>query len=316
MSQNYDQIYQQFFKTAPPEQVQYRESSTDILREARGFIAGFDLTMQTQVGCPGGCLFCYVPSGKMLTPETLRGGQWGFKVRRKREVISKFETHLKKGELADKTIYWSGVTDPYATRTSETRMIWELLNQAPAHLRPCRIAIQTRYRPDRDAEAIANYVQSTQTSDGGPAVVVSYSIGTDREDLIRAWEKATPSYKQRMTAIQKLREYGIWVVPTLSPFGLWTDLQGTLRQFQEWEIPYITCLFFKNATDSANTPSHFLQYLEREYPMLLNSRWQRQQLAAMREIYPNGVLLYKAGFASLTAPHIAIESMRMGQLLT
>ncbi len=307
MSQTYDQIYQGFFNASPPEKVEYHESNTTIMREARGFIEGFDLTMQTQVGCPSGCLFCYVPSGRMLTPESLRGEKWGFEVRPKRDVIKKFIVHLRRGDLADKTIYWSGVTDPYATRPAETHAIWEALNQAPADLRPRRIAVQTRYRPDRDAEAIAAYIQSTHSADDGPPVVVSYSIGTDREDLIRAWERATPSYKQRMTAIKTLRQSGVWVVPTLSPFGLWNDLQGTLEQFKVWEIPYLTTLFFKKATDSANTPSQFIQYLEREYPMLLDPQWQKQQLIAMNDIYPNSVLLYKAGFASLTAPHKALE---------
>ena len=309
MSQSYDQIYERFFNAPPPEQVEYRESNTDILREARGFIEGFDITLQTQFGCPGGCLFCYVPSGRMLTPDSLRGAQWGFEVRPKRDVEKKFAAHLQKGDLADKTIYWSGVTDPYATRPAETRAIWEILNHAPAHLRPRRIAIQTRYRPDRDAVAIAEYVRSTHSADEGPAVVVSYSIGSDREDLIKAWERATPSYKQRMTAIQTLREAGIWVVPTLSPFGLWNDLVATLEQFKAWDIPYITTLFFKKATDSANTPSLFLQYLEREYPMLLDPQWQNQQLATLRQIFANHVLLYKAGFASLTAPHKAFENV-------
>ena len=59
MSQTYDQIYERFFNAPPPEKIEYHESNTDIMREARGFIEGFDLTMQTQVGCPGGCLFCY-----------------------------------------------------------------------------------------------------------------------------------------------------------------------------------------------------------------------------------------------------------------
>ena len=44
-----------------------------------------------------------------------------------------------------------------------------------------------------------------------------------------------------------------------------------------------------------------------EYPMLLDAQWQKQQLIAMNDIYPNSVLLYKAGFASLTAPHKALE---------
>lgn len=306
-TQAFDDVYRQLFNIDPPDSIIFRESGTDIIRPARGFVDGFDLTMQTQVGCPGGCLFCYVPSGAMLTPSDMRGENgehWGFEVRAKREVIEKFSRHLYSGSLADKTIYWSGVTDPYTSKSSETRAIWQTLCESPADLRPRRLVVQTRYRPDRDAECMARYADATQPSDGGPAVLVSYSIGTDRDDFIRAWERATPTFSQRMAAIERLRRAGIWVVPTLSPCGFWDDLPGTLRQFRQWGIVYITCLFFKRNTFAATTPDHFLTYLERKYPQLLNPLWQREQVAVMRKIFgQRGVLLGKAGFASLPAPH-------------
>lgn len=310
---NYDGVYEQLYNAPPPAYVSYGESQAEIIRPARGFVDGFDLTMQTQVGCPGGCLFCYVPSGTRLTPPALRGEQgekWGFVVRAKQGVLRQFTTYLKNGDLAGKTIYWSGVTDPYATKPAETRSIWELLNTAPAYLRPRRIVVQTRFRPDRDSELMARYAQTTTPEDGGPAVVVSYSIGTDHDDLIRAWERATPLFEQRMRTIKTLRSAGIWVVPTLSPFGLWDDLQGTLKQFKKWGIPYITCLFMKKNTDSANTPTPFLRYLSQEYPMLLDPVWQGGQMALMHQVYGlNHVLFGKAGFASLTAPHcVGVDS--------
>src|SRR5690606_1263318 len=145
------------------------------------------MTMQTQVGCPAGCLFCYVPSGRMLTPGAVRGEsgeRWGFEVRPKEKVLELFQGHLERGEVAGKSIYWSGVTDPYATSAAQTRDIWETLYRAEGHLRPRRIIVQTRFRPDRDVDLMADYERSTFTPDGGPAVVVSYSIGSDRNDLI------------------------------------------------------------------------------------------------------------------------------------
>lgn len=306
MSAAYDQIYQKLFNFLPANTVHYGESSAEIIRPARGFVDGFDLTMQTQVGCPAGCLFCYVPSGTRLTPLAMRGEKgenWGFEVRRKRDVLPRFNAHLEAGELADKVIYWSGVTDPYTSATAETRAIWEALSNAPAHLRPRRLIVQTRFRPDRDAALMSAYAASTVASDGGPPVVVSYSIGTDRDDLIRAWERATPLFAQRMTAIQTLRQAGIWVVPTLSPFGLWNDLAGTLHQFRALGIPYITHLFFKRETFSANTPSHFIAYLNREYPMLLDEKWQRDQTRLMQTVFPPPRVLFgKFAFASLAAP--------------
>jgi hypothetical protein len=305
---SYDQIYQQIFHQFIPGSITVGESSAEIIRPARGFVEHFDLTMQTQVGCPAGCLFCYVPSGRLLTPGQVRGQNgenWGFEVRRKRNVLEQFAGHLQRGELADKVIYWSGVTDPYATPAAETRAIWDQLNAAPARQRPMRLIVQTRFRPDRDVERMAAYARSTTAADAGPPVVISYSIGTDQDSLIRAWERATPLSAQRMKAIETLCRAGIAVVPTLSPFGLWDDLGVALERFRSWTIPYITVLFFKRGTDSANTPNHFLGYITREFPMLLDPSWQRLQLRVLRHLYgANRVLLGKPAFASLASPHL------------
>src|SRR5262245_5882432 len=95
----YHQLYVRLHAAPPPARVQIQESDADILSAARGFMEGFDLTMQTQVGCPGGCQFCYVPSGPRLTPAPVRQN-WGFALRHKKEVAGKLQRHLEKGTLA------------------------------------------------------------------------------------------------------------------------------------------------------------------------------------------------------------------------
>lgn len=270
---------------------------------------GFDYTMQTQVGCPARCEFCYVKTGARLAPKEVREN-WGFDVRIKRNVAQKLRKHLEKGDLSDRTLYWSGVTDPYAANPSVTQQLWQILCETPSQLRPRRIVVQTRFRPDRDAEFMVRYSYSTTTSDSGPPVVVSFSVGTDRNDLIRAWERATPIFEQRMKSIETLRQAGIYVVPTLSPFALWNDLPVTLEQFKAWGIPYITVLFFKEKTPSANTPPEFLAYLRREYPMLLNPIWQAKKVEEMKAIYGDErVLVGQAGFTSLASPHRIVGAM-------
>jgi DNA repair photolyase len=301
----YQDTYRQLYGTSPPQGITFGASQADILSEGRGFMGGFDLTMQTQVGCPAGCLFCYVPNGRFLTPSAVRGPQgrhWGFVVRDKTDVARKLRKHLSQGALADKTIYWSGITDPYAAQPGETRAVWQVLCETPFPLRPRRIAVQTRFRADRDAALIAHYGRETAPSDQGPAVVVSYSIGTDRNDLIRAWERATPSFEQRMRTIESLRRAGIFVVATLSPFGLWTNLPATLHQLKAWGVAYITVLFFKEGTSSANTPQHFLTYLRAQYPVLLDPAWQAERIQEIQAVYPR-VLIGREGFESLTRPH-------------
>ncbi len=307
MNDSFEKTYQRLFQADPPPRTIVGVSQADVLSEGRGFMGGFDYTMQLQVGCPAGCQFCYVSCGPMLAPIAVRGEKgrnWGFEVRHKEDAVCKFAKHLTRGALADTTVYWSGVTDPYAAPRVVTRGVWEALLGAPAELRPRRVAVQTRFRPDRDSALIARYEQDTRPSDGGPAVVFSCSLGTDRDDLIRAWERATPTFEQRMRCIGKLRQEGLFVVATLSPFGLWLDLQGTLRRLKELGVAYVTVLFFKQGTSSANTPRNFQKLLQDEYPQVLDPSWQAERLGEMQDVLgAKRVLVGKAGFESLTCPH-------------
>ncbi|UCF37160.1 MAG: hypothetical protein JSU96_20625 [Acidobacteriota bacterium] len=298
----YDRAYRMIRGRTKPEEVLYTDSSARILSRSRGFLGGFDYTMQLQVGCPGGCLFCYVSSAPRLAPADVRQ-RWGFEVRVKKDIPSQLARHLSRGELADRTVYWSGVTDPYAIRRSVTQAVWQTFNAVPTELRPRRIVIQSRYRPARDRDLIAEYANTTTASDGGPSVVISFSIGTDRNDLIHSWERATPTFEQRMTSIKKLRERGIFVIPTLSPFGVWNDLELALVQFRDLGVSFITVLFLKKKTPTANTPPDFLKHVAESYPFLLEPKWQQEQLRKMRErVGQDRVLAGQKGFSSLVNP--------------
>lgn len=308
MSSAFEITYESLHSLSPPNH-ERGSSRAPVFSKTSGFLRGFDLTLQLQVGCPGGCLFCYVPSNPWFTSARARGKSgrlWGYRFYEKEAIEEQLREATDSGALADKTIYWSGVTDPYAARPPITKSLWEILNAAPTEQRPRRLVIQTRFRPDRDRKAIANYEASSASSDGGPAVVVSYSVGTDRDDVIRAWEKSTPSFPQRMDCISRLRELDLTVIPTLSPFALWNDLDGTLDQFKDLGVPYLTVLFFKNLgrnARSANTPSLFLQYLNREYPELLDPRWQREQLERLKKRFgPDSVIEGHPGFETLMRP--------------
>lgn len=299
---SYAAQYWSLHRRTVPLKVTRQISEADILSPARGFMSAFDFTMQTQVGCPGGCLFCYVPQSARLAPTDVRD-QWGFLVRDKRDVASKLRKQLEREELADKTVYWSGVSDPYASAPEVTRAIWQALNIAPSHQRPRRIVIQTRFRVDRDLDAIQTYCRSSASADGGPAVVASVSVGTDREDLISAWERATPKFEHRIEAIRRLCAERLFVVATLSPLGPWHDFSGSVRHLRDIGVRYLSVLFFKEC-GSARTPRAFLDYLAREYPQLLDSSWQQERLAEARKIFgTKRVLAGQEGFASLATPH-------------
>lgn len=275
-------------------------SNARIISPSRGFLKGFDFTMQLQVGCPGGCLFCYVPNSPRLAPADIRS-RWGFEVREKKNPVPRLKKYLDRGVLAGKKIYWSAVTDPYAVRGQVTRELWETLLDTPPDLRPCRIVVQSRFRVNRDRELIAGYAASTRSGDGNPPVVISLTIGTDRDDLIHSWERATPDYGQRMKTLDELRKSGIKVIPTLSPFSIWNDLELTLKRFRDLDIRLISVIFLKDRTSTASTPGDFLRYIRKKHPFLLDKSWQDEQLSRMEAVMGRGnVLVGQQGFAFLS----------------
>jgi hypothetical protein len=129
-------------------------------------------------------------------------------------------------------------------------------------------------------------------------------MGTDRDDIIRAWERATPLFGQRMRCVENLRGAGLFVVATLSPFGLWDDLEGTAAQLKALGVAYLTILFFKDGGGSTNTPKSFLSLLRTKHPEVLDRDWQEERLAEIRGIFGrNRVLVGRPGFESLVRPH-------------
>lgn len=67
LSAPHAEVYRELFGEPTPGRVQRGVSGAPILSKASGFLRSFDLTLQLQVGCPGGCLFCYVPSNAYFT---------------------------------------------------------------------------------------------------------------------------------------------------------------------------------------------------------------------------------------------------------
>jgi DNA repair photolyase len=281
-------------------------SNASIYHVGRGFMDGFDCTWQFAVGCPAACLFCYVSETFGMAPRDVREN-WGFDVRHKQNVTQRLRTLLDQGSFADKTVYWSGVTDPYASPRGVTADVWRVLIDTPVSLRPKRIAVQTRFRPDRDAALLREYATTMTSGDGGPPVLVSYSIGSDRNDLIRAWERATPSFESRIQAIEKLRAAEVFVVATLSPFGLWRDLPAALEAFETLGVAYLTVLFFKQGKVGAKTSRGFIEYLRDEFPQVLDPCWQKGHVDIMQDVYGvRRVLVGKPGFASLARPQFVL----------
>lgn len=296
----------------PPPRLERGQSDAPLLSPGRGFVSAFDWTMQLQVGCPGGCLFCYVPASRRLTPASVRGpdgSRWGWIVRDKRRVRARLTRRLEKGELADCSVYWSGVSDPYAAPPEATRAVWESLLSAHPQQRPRTVVIQTRFAIDRDLQLIERYLASSSAAPS-PPVVASISMGTDREDLIRSWERATPPFARRLCAIRRLRQAGVPTVATLSPMGPWQDLGGCLELLRAWGVMLVTGLFFKPSTGPTRTPPRFLELLAERWPEVLDASWQAEQAERIAAVFGERAIIGQPGFAALAAAEQRVPQWR------
>lgn len=64
----------------------------------------------------------------------------------------------------------------------------------------------------------------------------------------------------RRKVVESLCRAGLFVMVTLSPFGLWNELCSALEKL---------------------TPEPFLEHLRETYPILLDSTWQKERITEM-----------------------------------
>ena len=194
-----------------------------ILSKTTGFISDYTFTLNPYSGCAFGCQYCYAAS--FVAPPKNAGEDypftqpnWGNWVRVKKNAVDLMKNEVAKGNLNQKSIYMSSVTDPYQPterRTGQTRLILQELAKA----QQLGLVIQTRgplANNDDDIELCRQICQR------GGRVQVNMTITTNDEAIRKACEPTCPSYRQRLEAITaihtKTREMlGYTTCITMSP---------------------------------------------------------------------------------------------------
>ena len=178
-----------------------------ILSKATGFISDYTFTLNPYSGCAFGCQYCYAASFVALpknAPEDYPFTQpnWGKWVRVKKNAINLIKNEVAKGNLNQKSIYMSSVTDPYQPterRTGQTRLVLQELAKA----RQLGLVIQTRGPLANNDEDID---LCRQICKRGGRVQVNMTITTNDEDIRKACEPTCPSYRQRLDAITAINK--------------------------------------------------------------------------------------------------------------
>ncbi len=180
--------------------IDYKDVS-GILTKPKGFMEGYDFTINPYSGCAFGCAYCYAAA---FAPDERSSQEWGTWVRVKQNAIDL----LRRGkrDLRGKSIYISSVTDPYQPieKTLElTRgIIAELVKHQP------RLVIQTRSPlVARDIDLFKQF----------EVAQVNMTVTTDSEEVRRAFEPGCPGNAQRLEAIAKVAAAGIQTCITMTP---------------------------------------------------------------------------------------------------
>ncbi|MFN0011972.1 MAG: radical SAM protein [Phycisphaerales bacterium] len=180
--------------------IDYKDA-TGILTKPKGFMEGYDFTINPYSGCAFGCAYCYAAA---FAPDERSSQEWGTWVRVKQNAIDL----LRRGkrDVRGKSIYISSVTDPYQPIEKALELTRGILAEL-VHHQP-RLVIQTRSPlVARDLDLLKQF----------KVAQVNMTVTTDSEEVRRAFEPGCPGNAQRLDAIAKVAAAGIQTCITMTP---------------------------------------------------------------------------------------------------
>jgi DNA repair photolyase len=183
-------------------EVLYRNAAS-ILTEGKGFMDGYDYTLNPYSGCTFGCTYCYAA---FFSRSEEQRKNWGYWVQVKENALQLLMKFRKK-PLIDKTIYLSSVTDPYQPIDKELGLTRSILKELLENHK-VRLVIQTRSPlSTRDIDLFQQF----------ETIQVNMTITTDSEDVRKAFEPLCPSNKVRLKAIKEINDAGVNSCITMTP---------------------------------------------------------------------------------------------------
>lgn len=183
-------------------EVTYKNAAS-ILTEAKGFMGGYDYTLNPYSGCSFGCTYCYAAFFSQTEEQRKNWGYWVNVKENALQLLVKF----RKKHLRDKAIYMSSVTDPYQPIERELGLTRSLLRELLDFHQP-RLVIQTRSPiATRDIDLFQQF----------NVIQVNMTITTDSEAVRKVFEPLCPSNLSRLKAIKEISDAGVNTCITMTP---------------------------------------------------------------------------------------------------
>jgi DNA repair photolyase len=180
-----------------------------ILSPTSGFIAeaGFTHSLTPARNCTFGCTYCYVPTlgiyGGLKAEDWL---QWGQFTTFKSNASALLRRELRESQK----VYCSPLVDPYQPAEAEARQMPTILD-AVLERPPSVFVVQTR------GPAILRDLATLQAIARVTTLRVSFSIPTNRDDVLRLYEPRCAGFAERIATVRTLRGAGIETYATLAP---------------------------------------------------------------------------------------------------
>jgi DNA repair photolyase len=183
-------------------EITYKKASS-ILTEGKGFMGGYDFTLNPYSGCSFGCTYCYAAFFSRSEEQRSNWGYWLQVKENALELLIKF----RKKSLHNKTIYMSSVTDPYQPIERELNLTRNILKELLDYHQP-RLVVQTRSQiATRDIDLFKKF----------KVIQVNMTVTTDSENVRKIFEPLCPSNASRLKAIKEINDAGINSCITMTP---------------------------------------------------------------------------------------------------
>ena len=192
-------------------------------------------------GCDFGCKYCFA-----------NARQGGFKQTFDYANFSIVENYFKKAFDSNKEyknitiellrhkvpIHIGGMSDPFQTREWKLKLNYKMIQLSNKYNYPLIFSTKTAHLPDEYFEVLNPELHAFQISLFG-----------FNEDFVRKYETNTPSPKERINFIKKLKDKGFWVSVRIQPM-IDLDEAITLCENIDGLVDYITVEHLKIPTDN------------------------------------------------------------------
>lgn len=202
-----------------------------------------DYVINSYIGCPHGCKYCYASFMKRFTNHK---EEWGTFVDVK---ICNKKINTKK--LIEKTVFLSSVTDCYNKLEEKYELTRNILKQLVDV--DCVINISTKSKLIlRDLDLLKECKH----------LIVSMSINTINEDFRQDMDNAS-SIEERLETLKVLHDNGIYTVLFMSPiFPYITEWKEIIEKTHN----YIDEYWFENLNLRGSYKTYILNYIKEKYP--------------------------------------------------